>query len=118
MAAAPEPDDDEIAHAVALARLILDEEVGVQAPPNLNPAATALLLSAGVNDFGGISPLTPDYINPGHPWPHVQALAAACGEAGFALRPRLAIYEAYVGRAEFLAEPLRAPTAAVERRLA
>src|SRR5207248_9973527 len=63
------------ARTVARARLILDPEVSVQAPPNLSPADHALLLTAGLNDWGGISPLTPDYVNPEAPWPHVAVLA-------------------------------------------
>ena len=59
-------------------------------------------MRAGVNDFGGISPVSPDYINPRHPWPHVDALAAACAELGFALRPRLPIYDAWLDRPGFL----------------
>jgi FO synthase len=117
MNAAPEPDDLEIAHSVAMARLILDPEVSVQAPPNLNPAGTALLLSAGVNDFGGISPLTPDYINPGHPWPHLSALSEACAQKGFLLGPRLPIYDRYIDRPGFLHPALVAPTRAAQDRL-
>ena len=71
---APEPDDDEVTLAVAMARLILDADVSLQAPPNLNPASAEALLASGLNDFGGISPVTPDYINPRHPWPHLDAL--------------------------------------------
>jgi len=78
MAEQPAPDDVEMTHAVAMARLILDLDVSVQSPPNLNPERTALLLRAGINDFGGISPVTPDYINPRHPWPQLEALALAC----------------------------------------
>ena len=96
MAEVPEQSDLEMEHAVALARLILPPEVSVQAPPNLNPARTRLLVAAGINDFGGISPLTPDYINPRHPWPHVEALSNACSELGFELRPRLPIYARYL----------------------
>ncbi|MFO0580558.1 MAG: 5-amino-6-(D-ribitylamino)uracil--L-tyrosine 4-hydroxyphenyl transferase CofH [Polyangia bacterium] len=118
MHAAPEPEDYEVAHAVAMARLILDLEVSVQAPPNLNPASTELLLRAGLNDFGGISPVTPDYINPGHPWPHLDAHAEACGRLGFTLYPRLPIYERYLDRPGFLADELRAPTRAAQVRLA
>ncbi|HEX2574384.1 MAG TPA: 7,8-didemethyl-8-hydroxy-5-deazariboflavin synthase CofG [Polyangia bacterium] len=118
MASAPEPADLEIAHAVALARLILDAEVSVQAPPNLNPGGTALLLGAGINDFGGISPVTPDYINPRHAWPHVDALRQACAEAGFSLVPRLAIYDRFLARPGFLDGRLRAPVAEVAARLA
>jgi FO synthase len=118
MHAAPEPEDLEIAHAVAMARLILDKEVSVQAPPNLNPASTALLLSAGLNDFGGISPLTPDYINPRHPWPHLDALAEACAQQGFTLYPRLPIYDRYLQRPGFLADALLSPTLLARSRLA
>jgi FO synthase len=115
---APEPTDAEVAHAVALARLVLDEDVTVQAPPNLNAGATDLLVRAGINDFGGISPVTPDYINPAHAWPHVARLGDACARIGFELGPRLAIHDAYVDRPGFLADELRAPTLAVRERLA
>jgi FO synthase len=117
MARAPEPDAPIITDAVALARLILDREVSLQAPPNLNPSSTEALLAAGVNDFGGISPVTPDYINPRHPWPHLDALAAACRRAGFVLRPRPPIYDRFVG-ADWLDERLWASTRAVQTRLA
>jgi FO synthase len=113
-----EPDEDEVTLAVALARLVLDRDVSVQSPPNLNPAAAEALLAAGLNDFGGISPLTPDYINPRHPWPHLDALGDACARAGFALRPRPPVYDHYVGRAGFLDPALVAPTRAVQARLA
>jgi FO synthase len=86
--------------------------VSVQAPPNLSPRDHALLLEAGLNDWGGMSPLTPDYVNPEAPWPHVAALADTCRAAGYALAERLAIYPAYIDRPGFLAPALRAPTAA------
>jgi FO synthase len=116
MAGAPEPDDLEIAHAIAMARLVLDDEVGVQAPPNLNPGGTERLLAAGINDWGGISPVTPDYINPRHPWPHLDALAAEHDRLGFTLRPRLPVYERYLARDGFV-EPalIDASRAALER---
>jgi FO synthase len=117
MHAAPEPEDHEIAHAVAMARLILDPEISVQAPPNLNPHSTALLLSAGLNDFGGISPVTPDYINPRHPWPHLDALAAVCDQQGYTLYPRLPIYDRYLERPDFLDAALLGPTLAARSRL-
>jgi FO synthase len=118
MSHAPEPVDDEVTFAVAMARLVLDRDVSVQAPPNLNPASAEALLASGLNDFGGISPVTPDYINPRHPWPHVEALGAACARAGFVLRPRAPIYPRYVDRPGFLDARLVAPTRAVEGRLA
>jgi FO synthase len=118
MAAAPEPDEHELAHAVALARLVLDEEVSVQAPPNLSPASVAILLGAGINDFGGISPVTPDYINPRHPWPHLAALAEDCACEGFTLRPRLPIYDRYLNQPGYLDSGLAAITRRVQARLA
>jgi FO synthase len=115
---APEPDEQEVTLAVAMARLVLDPEVSVQAPPNLNPAAAEALLGAGLNDFGGISPVTPDYINPRHPWPHIERLGEACARAGFTLRPRAPVYERFVDRPEFLDAALLEPTRAVQARLA
>jgi FO synthase len=111
---APEPDAADLARTVAVARLVLDPDVSVQAPPNLSaPEDLGLLIAAGVNDWGGISPLTPDYVNPEAPWPHVAALATLCRAAGYGLRERLPIYPAYLDRPEFLAPPLRARVAAL-----
>ncbi|HEY8088165.1 MAG TPA: 7,8-didemethyl-8-hydroxy-5-deazariboflavin synthase CofG [Polyangiaceae bacterium] len=115
---APEPAEEEVTLSVALARLILDPQVSVQAPPNLNPAAAEALLASGLNDFGGISPVTPDYINPRHPWPHVDRLGEACARAGFTLRPRAPVYDRYVDRPEFIDPALLGPTRAVQARLA
>jgi FO synthase len=89
----------------------------LQSPPNLNPTRTALLLRAGINDFGGISPVTPDYINPRHPWPHLDALHAACAAEGFSLRARPPIYDRFA-TPDFLDESLAAPVAAAAARLA
>ena len=113
LADAPEPGAADVARTVAVARLVLDPDVSVQAPPNLSPADHALLLHAGLNDWGGISPLTPDYVNPEAPWPHVEALAATCRAAGFTLRERLAIYPAYIDRPGFLDPALRPRVAAL-----
>jgi FO synthase len=118
MADAPEPDRTEVTHAVAMARLILDQDVSLQAPPNLNPSSLKDLLGAGINDLGGISPVTPDYINPRHPWPHLDGLAEACASEGFALRPRMAIYDRFVQREGFLHSGLMDATRAVGKRLA
>jgi FO synthase len=104
------PDDEEMRHAVALARLVLDDEVSLQAPPNLNPERTALLVGAGVNDFGGISPVTPDYINSQHPWPLVQRLSAECAALGYQLAPRAPIYPRWAASERFLDPALRAAT--------
>jgi FO synthase len=108
MADAPEPTAGEMARAVAVARLLLGPDMNVQAPPNLSPDDHRLLLRAGINDWGGISPVTRDYVNPEAPWPQIVALAATCRAEGFALRERLAIYPEYV-RAEFLDPGLAAP---------
>jgi FO synthase len=108
MAEAAEPDAGEMARAVAVARLLLGGEMNVQAPPNLSPDDHRLLLRAGINDWGGISPVTCDYVNPEAPWPEVLGLAATCRSEGFDLRERLAIYPEYV-RGEFLDGSLAAP---------
>jgi FO synthase len=119
MANAPEPTRDELAHAVALARLILDDEVSVQAPPNLSEADdVALLVGAGINDFGGISPVSPDYINPRHPWPHVDALAASCAALGFSLGPRLPVYERWLELPGFVDPALHGAVERTRARLA
>lgn len=112
----PEPDDIELAHAVALARLILPADVSVQAPPNLNPKRTALLIQSGVNDFGGISAVSPDYINPSHPWPGVESLAEECAAQGFRLRPRSPLYDSYLKRSEFVDPGLVEPARRVSER--
>ena len=105
MARAPEPDDDTHTRAIALARLVLDDEVTVQAPPNLS-ASVAPLLAAGVNDLGGISPLTPDYINRTYAWPHLDDLARDCAAAGFTLRARLPVHAGWITDG-FIAPELR-----------
>jgi len=115
---ADEPDAMDMARTVAVARLVLDDDVSVQAPPNLSPDDHALLLAAGLNDWGGISPLTPDYVNPEAPWPHVQMLAATCGAAGYTLRPRLPIYESYCARPGWLDASLAPAVDAAAARLA
>jgi FO synthase len=115
---AVEPASRELTRVVALARLILDDDVALQAPPNLSPASTATLLAAGLNDFGGISPVTPDYINPQHPWPHLDALSDACAASGFTLAPRAPVYEPFVDRPGFLSEAMRAHVRRIIPRLA
>ena len=107
MAASDEPDELDLARTVAMTRLVLGPEMNVQVPPNLSPDAIAYLLDSGINDFGGISPLTPDYVNPEAPWPHLGALARACTDAGYELRERLALYPEYIDRPEFLDPALR-----------
>jgi FO synthase len=96
MAAAPEPDAFEMVRAIATARIVLGAGMNVQAPPNLSPNQIELFLDSGLNDWGGISPLTPDFVNPEAPWPHLERLAERCAAAGFELRERLAIYPEYI----------------------
>ena len=93
---APCPTDDHL-QAIALARLILPESVHVQAPPNLAaPADLGALLSAGIDDWGGVSPVTIDHVNPERPWPALDVLAQSTEQAGLALAPRLTIYPEFV----------------------
>ena len=110
MAGFPEPDDLEMAKTVAAARLLLGGQMNVQAPPNLSPDDHRLLLRAGINDWGGISPVTKDYVNPEAAWPHLDLLAQTCREEGFTLRERLAIYAEYIDRPGFLLPALRLRT--------
>jgi 7,8-didemethyl-8-hydroxy-5-deazariboflavin synthase CofG subunit len=104
---APEPSLDDLLRTIAVARLVLGPEVNIQAPPNLSADVYPRLLAAGLNDWGGISPLTLDHINPERPWPMIRDLREATAREGFTLRERLAIYPEYAGRPEFLAESLR-----------
>jgi FO synthase len=108
-----EPTLDDLLRTLAVARLLLGPEVNIQAPPNLTPGVYPGLLAAGLNDWGGVSPLTPDHINPEKPWPGLRALREATEGQGFTLRERLAIYPEYATRAEFLDERLRPRVAAL-----
>ncbi len=103
----PEPSLDDLLRTLAVARLILGPDVNLQAPPNLSPGVFPRLLGAGLNDWGGISPLTIDHINPEAPWPLIPELRRATEREGFAFRERLAVYPEFATRAEFVAEPLR-----------
>jgi FO synthase len=92
--------------AVAVARLLLGPKARVQAPPNLSDSTElGLLLRAGVDDWGGVSPLTPDHVNPERPWPNIDKLAALSAEAGFELRERLAAQPGYVVQPEPWLDP-------------
>jgi FO synthase len=117
MADTPEPTGADMARAVAIARLVLGGDMNVQAPPNLNPDDHRLLLRAGINDWGGISPVTRDYVNPEAAWPQIPALAATCREEGFTLGERLAIYPEYA-RPDFLDPGLTAPVDRLATRIA
>ncbi len=94
-----EPGALEMARTIAVARLILPPEISLQAPPNLTPDAYGLYLLAGINDWGGISPVTRDHINPEAPWPAIAELAAVSADAGFELRERLSIYPRFISSA-------------------
>jgi FO synthase len=109
MAHAPEPDLDDHLWTIAVARLIFGPEMNIQAPPNLNPGALAEMIAAGINDWGGVSPVTPDHVNPEAPWPALQRLAEQTAAGGKLLVERLAIYPAYALEPErWLAPGLRA----------
>jgi FO synthase len=110
---APEPSATERLRTLAVARLILGPDVNLQAPPNLSDGDYAELLAAGLNDWGGVSPLTLDHINPERPWPALVALRAATEAAGFTFRERLAVYPEYARRPECVDETLRARVAAL-----
>ncbi len=107
MARHPEPSAGEMLRSVAVARLLLGADMNLQAPPNLSGAFYPELLAAGLNDWGGISPLTMDHINPEAPWPLIGELRRSTEGLGFELRERLAIYPEYAVRPEFLSEGLR-----------
>ena len=95
MSREPEPDLDDHLWTIAVARLIFGPEMSIQAPPNLNPDGLAQMIMAGINDWGGVSPVTPDHVNPEAPWPALDLLAERTAAAGKLLVERLAIYPAY-----------------------
>lgn len=95
MSGAPEPTMDEMLRTTAVARLIL-RDMNLQAPPNLSLPHYERLLQAGINDWGGISPLTPDFINPERPWPHLRELEQRTRAAGYELRQRLPVYPEFL----------------------
>src|SRR6266446_1200824 len=115
MAHWPEPDREEMLRAVAVARLLMPN-MNIQAPPNLTDPHYADLLDAGINDWGGVSPLTPDFINPEKPWPHLEQLQQHTEARGFELRQRLPVYPEFVkqfaeqaaARSDLLAQRLSA----------
>ncbi|GIX45968.1 MAG: hypothetical protein KatS3mg131_0179 [Candidatus Tectimicrobiota bacterium] len=94
----PEPTLLDFLRTLAVARLLLGGAMNIQAPPNLTPEQYQLLLTAGINDWGGISPLTIDFINPEAPWPQLRTLERVTAELGLRLRQRLPIYPEYVVR--------------------
>jgi len=98
MAGCPEPSRDDMLRTVAVARLMMPA-MNIQAPPNLSDPHYAGLLDAGINDWGGVSPLTPDFINPERPWPHLDQLRQQTEAKGFELRPRLPVYPEFAAQA-------------------
>ena len=95
MANSPEPDTDDHLRTIAVARLLL-RDMNIQAPPNLSDDHYGRLLEAGIDDWGGVSPLTPDFINPEKPWPHLEDLKRRTEAAGQQLRQRLPVYPEFV----------------------
>jgi FO synthase len=110
----PDADLYELAATIAVTRLVLGTRTRVQAPPNLIGDEFDLMIRAGIDDWGGVSPLTPDHVNPERPWPQIEELAARTAAAGFALRERLTIYPEYVLAGEPWLDPrLRGHVAAL-----
>src|SRR3954464_2317347 len=96
MANDPDADLDDLAATIAVARLVLGPKMRLQAPPNLVGDEFGLMLRAGIDDWGGVSPVTADHVNPERPWPAIDELAARSAEAGFRLQERLTVYPRYV----------------------
>ncbi len=108
MADAPEPTLEDHLWTIAVARLVFAPDMNIQAPPNLNPACLDGLLAAGINDWGGVSPVTPDHVNPEAPWPQLETLRRASEAGGRELVARLPIYPHYVQSAQrWLAPEMR-----------
>ena len=116
MAAAPEPDLNELLWSIAVTRLVFGPAMHIQAPPNLSPGVLPQLVDAGIDDWGGVSPLTPDHVNPEAPWPHLDELARATAAAGKRLEQRLTIYPGYAGSPDTWVDPAVRP--AVARHMA
>jgi FO synthase len=110
MARAPAADREELLWSIAAARLVLGPHMSIQAPPNLSPAPLPELIGAGINDWGGVSPLTPDYVNPESPWPEIEQLGSESERGGKTLVERLTIYPAYAkSSAQWLDAAMRRP---------
>jgi len=95
MVNAPEPDLNELLWTIAVARILFGADMSIQAPPNLSPGVLPQIVHAGINDWGGVSPVTPDFVNPEAPWPHLEDLARETAAAGKYLTERLTVYPAY-----------------------
>ncbi|HXJ63874.1 MAG TPA: bifunctional FO biosynthesis protein CofGH [Actinomycetota bacterium] len=114
MRAAPPPETDEYLAAIATARVVLGPRMHVQAPPNLSDDAFPRLLDAGIDDWGGVSPLTPDHVNPEKPWPQIEGLTSETAARGLALRERLTIYPEFAVKPDpWIAGKMQRPVAAL-----
>ena len=109
MAAAPEPAMQEQLWTIAVARILFGPSMSIQAPPNLQPDGLDSLVRAGLNDWGGVSPVTPDHVNPEAPWPHLEDLTRDTNAAGRDLIERLALIPAYAARPERWTDPAITP---------
>ena len=105
MAQAPEPDLNELLWTIAVARIVFGPEMSVQAPPNLSPGVLPQIVAAGINDWGGVSPVTPDFVNPEAPWPHLDELSRETAAAGKFLTERLTLYPRYVRELDNWVDP-------------
>ena len=110
MVNAPEPDLHEMLWTLGAARIMFGAKMSIQAPPNLSPGVLRQLIGAGINDWGGVSPVTPDFVNPEAPWPHLQDLAAETEISGKYLHERLTVYPAYaINGEQWLDEKFQTP---------
>lgn len=108
MRSSPEPDLEELLWTIAVARILFGSEMSIQAPPNLSPGVLPQIVKSGINDWGGVSPLTPDYVNPEAPWPHLEELSRATESAGKHLHERLTVYPEYIRNAQtWIADELK-----------
>ncbi|MFC4033668.1 bifunctional FO biosynthesis protein CofGH [Streptomyces polygonati] len=105
----PDAELEELAAAIAVARVVLGPSARIQAPPNLVDGEFGRFIAAGIDDWGGVSPLTPDHVNPERPWPQITDLADRTADAGFVLRERLTIYPEFVLRGEPWLDPRLVP---------
>lgn len=109
MATASEPDLDDLLWTIAVARIIFGPNMNIQSPPNLSADSYGRLITAGLNDWGGVSPVTPDHVNPEAPWPHLADLERQTTAAGKVLIERLAVYPAFASDAQHWQDPQLVP---------